>query len=171
MPLNRYGWTLALAAPLAVGCADEAPVAPVALPSAAVSPVASAAKPAAPTPVAPTPAAAAPQLADSKPNAPTPADAQPEAAAYQPPFPERVDLFVPPKRQGGVRIGQGEREDSVELLGFVRVDQPKAVLSINGLTMSLAEGGNEYGIEVISIQPPSVVLQRGRQRWQASLEN
>jgi hypothetical protein len=105
---------------------------------------------------------------------PTPADdeeAKPTVAEYKPPFPDRVDLFVPPKRQGGMRLKEGESEDSVELLGFVDVERPQVVLSVNGQVVPIAEGAAQYGVEVISIQPPKVVLQRGRQRWQASIEN
>ena len=90
---------------------------------------------------------------------------------YTPPFPERVDLFVAPKRQGGASSMQGEGQDAVELLGFIRLDRPQVVLSVNGQIVPIDEGATQYGIEVISIQPPMVVLQRGRQRWQASLEN
>jgi hypothetical protein len=109
----------------------------------------------------------APELA---PVAPT-KGAEPPApvADYQPPFPDRVDLFVAPKREGGAHAS-GESV-SVELLGFVEVDQPRAVLSINGQVTPIAAGGVESGVEVISIQPPMVLLQRGRQRWQATLEN
>jgi hypothetical protein len=105
---------------------------------------------------------------------PTPADAaeqRPAVAQYQPPFPDRVDLFVPPKRQGPARVKEGETEDHVELLGFVRVDRPEVVLSVNGQIAAIPEGDTEMGVEVISIQEPKVVLQRGRQRWQASIEN
>jgi hypothetical protein len=98
-------------------------------------------------------------------------EAKPTVAEYKPPFPERVDLFVPPKRQGGMRLKEGETEDAVELLGFVDVDRPQVVLSVNGQVVPIAEGATQYGVEVISIQPPKVVLQRGRQRWQASIEN
>lgn len=98
------------------------------------------------------------------------APAEQTVADYQPPFPDRVDLFVPPKRQGGARTN-GQEQDAVELLGFVRVDRPKAVLSINGQVASIAEGSAQFGVEVVSIQPPKVVLQRGRQRWQAGLDN
>lgn len=107
--------------------------------------------------------------------APTPAPAaseqKPAVAEYQPPFPDRVDLFVPPKRQGPARVKEGETEDHVELLGFVRVDRPEVVLSVNGQIAAIPEGDTEMGVEVISIQEPKVVLQRGRQRWQASIEN
>lgn len=92
-------------------------------------------------------------------------------AQYQPPFPDRIDLFVAPKRQGGAHSPAGESLEAVELLGFVNVDQPRAVLSINGTIAPIAAGAAQYGVEVISVQPPMVVLQRGRQRWQATLAN
>jgi hypothetical protein len=125
-------------------------------------------------PVAERPSIANSKQAPAAKSGPTPAvstEGQSPAAAYQPPFPDRVDLFVPPKRQGNVLVKDGGAEDSVELLGFIRVDRPQVVLSINGQVASIAEGATQFGIEVISIQQPKVVLQRGRQRWQASLEN
>ena len=97
-------------------------------------------------------------------------EGKPMVADYQAPFPDRVDLFVPPKRQGRARV-EGEAGDAVDLLGFVRLDRQQAVLSINGQITQIAEGASQDGVEVISIQPPNVVLQRGRQRWQDSLEN
>jgi hypothetical protein len=103
------------------------------------------------------------------------ADEQPAAGEslatdYQPPFPDRVHLFLAPKREG--RSAASNRDEAVELLGFVNVnDDRRAVLSINGTVYPVAEGESQFGVEVISIQPPAVVLQRGRQRWQASLEN
>jgi hypothetical protein len=91
-------------------------------------------------------------------------------AEYKSPFPDRVDLFVPPKRAGGASTAQSGGENAVELMGFVRVDRPRAILAINGEISPLAEGETQAGIEVISVHPPSVVLQSGRQRWQATLE-
>jgi len=92
--------------------------------------------------------------------------------AFEPPFPERTNLFQAPKRKGGGRSSsQGLSEISVELLGFVNVGGQRVALSINGMVWMVAEGEKQNGIEVISIQPPAVVLQRGRQRWQASFEN
>ena len=58
----------------------------------------------------------------------------------------------------------------MQLLGFVRVDRLRAILSVNGEIAPLAEGQSHFGVEVISVSPPNVVLQRGRQRWQATLE-
>ena len=110
---------------------------------------------------------------EEAPLTPTQADAEtppPTVAEYTAPFPDRVDLFVPPKRQGGARL-EGGTEDEVKLLGFIRVDRQRAVLSINGQITPIEAGASLDGVEVISIHPRSVVLQRGRQRWQASLEN
>jgi len=90
--------------------------------------------------------------------------------SFEPPFPDRIELFLAPKRQGrGVKKTVDGVENSVELLGFVNVNGQRVVLSIDGLVSPIAVGGIEAGIEVISIQPPSVVLQRGRQRWQVNL--
>lgn len=91
---------------------------------------------------------------------------------YQPPFPDRVDLFLPPKRgQNTVALDRKEGESAVKLLGFSNVDDIRVVLSIDGFVYPVAEGESRSGIEVVSIKPPAVVLQRGRQVWQASLEN
>jgi hypothetical protein len=105
---------------------------------------------------------------ETPPPAPPTADAAP--LAYQPPFPNRTDLFVPPKRAGGAASAQNAGDNAVLLMGFVRVDQPKAVLSINGEVAPMAAGESRFGVDVISITPPNVVLQRGRQRWQTTLE-
>jgi hypothetical protein len=158
-----------------VGCSRPVEeIAPV-----AAAPVVTAAV-ASPAPVEPisslTSVAAKAQAAEGAEGEMTPApavagEAEAPQAAYQPPFPDRIELFVPPKRHGGMVLTEGGSEDAVELLGFVKLDKPQVVLSINGLVTPIYEGGNQYGIEVISIQPPKVVLQRGRQRWQASLEN
>lgn len=97
---------------------------------------------------------------------------QPTQVAFEPPFPDRSDLFQAPKRQGRGRAqAKGQAESAVELLGFVNVDGQRVALSIDGLVTMAAEGDKQYGIEVISIQPPAVVLQRGRQRWQATFDN
>ncbi len=101
-------------------------------------------------------------------------EAKPESKqlAFEPPFPDRLEMFQAPKRQDSSRRGDtGQMESAVELLGFVNVGGQRVALSIDGFVTTIAEGGEQNGIEVISIQPPSVVLQRGRQRWQASFEN
>lgn len=91
-------------------------------------------------------------------------------ARFEPPFPHRTSLFEPPR--GGQSSGRRDEEhgNTIELKGFVDVNGPRAVLSIDGVLSPIPEGGEKYGVQVISIKPPQVVLQRGRSRWTASLE-
>jgi hypothetical protein len=113
---------------------------------------------------APAPNASAPsQLHQSNP-------AQPVAQNFAPPFPGRVDLFDPPHKSAGVARREEEHGATVELKGFVNVGGQQVVLAIDGVISPIPEGGEKYGVQVISIKPPSVVLQRGRSRWTASLE-
>jgi hypothetical protein len=165
---------------LTIGCAEETPelsataiVTPAVVQPRAAEPAAAPANPAT-VPVAtitpPEVKAVAHTEANAKGNPEGPLkDADSASGAYKPPFPDRVDLFVAPKRQGG-GPAQANGDNAVELMGFVRVDRQRAVLSINGEITPLAEGESQFGIEVISVRPPMVVLQRGRQRWQATLE-
>lgn len=93
------------------------------------------------------------------------------AREYAPPFADRIDLFTPPQVAAGV-YASGERDEtgqSVVLLGFANLDQPKVVLQINGVITPLADGEEELGVRVISVAPPEAVLQRGRTRWTASI--
>jgi hypothetical protein len=92
------------------------------------------------------------------------------AVQFSPPFPERLELFEPPKRAQSTVRRDDESGDTVELKGFINVDGQRVVLSIDGVISPIAEGGEKYGVHVISIQPPNVVLQRGRSRWTATLE-
>jgi hypothetical protein len=121
---------------------------------------------------APAPAPQSPKL-ESKP-VPAPDLANPKetkaVAAFTPPFPDRLDLFEAPKRAQSTVKRDDEHGETVELKGFINVDQPKVVLSIDGVISPVPEGGERYGVHVIAIQPPSVVLQRGRNRWTATLE-
>jgi hypothetical protein len=93
----------------------------------------------------------------------------PSTAAYEPPFPERLELFAPPKRVASEGPAGNTAEESVTLLGFIRVDRERAILDFNGQSLPAAEGETYFGVEIVSIRPPSVVLQRGRERWQTSL--
>jgi hypothetical protein len=107
-------------------------------------------------------------------NTPDVADAQqasPTTVAYTPPFPDRLELFQPPQRTLNAARREDEHGETVELKGFIHVDEPRVVLSIDGVISSVPEGGEKYGVQVISIKPPNVVLQRGgRQPWTATLE-
>lgn len=151
--LRRLSLPLCLA-PLLAGCHGETEPAPTAEPPATAAVV--------PKPVA-KPATPTPDLANPK-----VASAQP--ATFTPPFPDRLEIFEPPKRAQTSVKRDDEHGQSVELKGFIDVDQPRVILSIDGVVSPVPEGGEKYGVHVISIQPPSVVLQRGRNRWTATLE-
>ena len=156
---RHFAFLLCLSA-CATGCHSE-----VALqPNATGTPASSAA----------TATAAEPAKPAAKP-APTPDIANPKSAAepvaeFTPPFPDRVDLFEAPKRAQSTVRRDDEHGETVELKGFIDVDEPRVILSIDGVVSPVPEGGEKYGVHVISIQPPSVVLQRGRNRWTATLE-
>lgn len=88
---------------------------------------------------------------------------------YVAPFPSRKDMFVPPrikKNSPGSRVAEGD----VQLKGLVNIDEPKAILDIEGATTLLAVGGEKYGVKVVSIDDHQVTLQRGPTRWIASLD-
>ena len=91
-------------------------------------------------------------------------------AEFKPPFPERTDLFEAPKRAQNAVRRDDEHGQSVELKGFVNVDQPRVVLSIDGVISPIPEGGEKYGVQVLSIQPPNVVWKRGAKSRTATFE-
>lgn len=123
-----------------------------------------------------TPVAPASNLLQSEVKSPrksvlTPSQAPPAPTAiFTPPFPERVELFEPSKRADNSLRRSDEQGDTVELKGFINVDEPRVVLSIDGVVSPLAEGAEKYGVQVIRIQPPSVDLRRNGRNWRASLE-
>jgi hypothetical protein len=146
---------LSFAAALLVGCRRAADSAPASANASA-------------TPASPseTKTASAVAPADEHKNKP----AEPVAKNFTPPFPDRNDLFEPPRKSGGVARRDEEHGATVELKGFVNVNGPQVVLAIDGVISPIPEGGEKYGVQVISIKPPTVVLQRGRSRWTASLD-
>lgn len=90
-------------------------------------------------------------------------------ADYLAPYPNRVDMFVPPKdgpTSGSSYLAEGD----VQLRGFVDLGEPKVILDIEGATALVAVGGEKYGVKVVSIENQKVVLQRGPTRWTASLD-
>ncbi len=98
---------------------------------------------------------------------------QPDVAAkpFDPPYPGRTDLFAPPKKPDLETIARsgGRTNSSLALKGFVNVDGPKAILLIEGQLATLAVGDERFGVQVVSIAPPQITLQRGRERWTESL--
>ncbi|TWT66307.1 hypothetical protein Pla123a_47010 [Posidoniimonas polymericola] len=148
LPLHKSLAAAAVAMLVVAGCAEEP----------------------APLPTLPTPVR---EPSTRLPETPDDAEATPHRVAqWTPPYPQREELFAPPQRSRSTarRSGGGDDDESVQLIGFVTVDEIKAVLSIDGVIASVAAGTQKYGIEVIAITPPEVVLQRGRNRWTASLD-
>ena len=164
--INRWTKTsaIALACAVASGCADNANVddAPVRLPT----PFDTAAVKAEEV------TKATEDAAQEKAPASATAKAPEEAVAdYEYPFPDRTDLFEPRKHAARVaRLSSGESTESVVLMGFADIDEPRVVLAINGEAKALRSGEEALGIQVISIDPPRAVLQRGRSRWTVSIE-
>jgi hypothetical protein len=152
---TRFVW-LAFLAVAMVGCHSASAPLPGEV-NDGTTPQAAVAKPAEPPTAKPAPT-------------PTVAAQTRTARPFTPPFPDRSDLFQPPHRVESKQPRSNTTEGLVELKGFVNVDEPRVVLSIDGAITPLPEGGEKYGVQVISIKPPSVVLQRGRNRWTASLD-
>ena len=121
-------------------------------------------------PVVTTPSATPEAKTTATPDLANPKETKATVAVFTPPFPDRVDLFDPPKRAQSTIRRDDEHGETVELKGFIDVDEPRVILSIDGVISPVPEGGEKYGVRVIAIQPPSVVLQRGRNRWTATLE-
>jgi len=157
--LTRYS-CLPLSLAVIVGCQSAEKAAPT--PAAVSETSAQTASPPAPV-KAKSSAARTPDLANPK-------VASAQVVEFKPPFPERADLFEAPKRAQSTVRRDDEHGQTVELKGFVNVGEPSAVLSIDGVLSSVPEGSEKYGVQVISIQPPKAVLQRGRSRWTATLE-
>ena len=87
------------------------------------------------------------------------------------PYPDRVELFQPPRADpSSPHPVPAARNDDVLLKGFARAGQLRAVLVIDGTVASLAAGETRGGVEVVSIQPPSVILRRGHLRWTQTLD-
>lgn len=154
--VRRSYWLLCLGF-VVLGCSSAEEPAPKS--AVVATPPASAAAPAKPTIAPPH----APDLANPK-------VASARVSEFKPPFPERTDLFVPPKGSQSPVRRDDEHGQTVELKGFINVDQPRVVLSIDGVIAAVPEGGEKYGVHVNSIQPPKAILQRGRNRWTATLE-
>ena len=97
-------------------------------------------------------------VAITQPQQPAPGPEPPPA-----PYPHRTNPFLAPVQ------GDAGAAESVHLKGFVYVDQPKAILSIDGKTSIVVEQQELRGLKVVSINPPLVTLQQGELRRQLAL--
>lgn len=88
---------------------------------------------------------------------------------FTPPFPERVDLFLPPHEKPKVGDVPYAVVPDVSLRGFADVGGPRVLLSINGRVVTLAQGESHGDLSVLTLKPPSVTLRRGVMQWTESL--
>ncbi len=74
-------------------------------------------------------------------------------------------MDLPVVKQSDNRV----ENEPVRLIGFVDVGTLKALLAFDGKIRGLEVGEVHRNVEVVSIEPPRVTLQRGRERWITAL--
>lgn len=96
-----------------------------------------------------------------------PADTPPEEPqpAFQPPFPDRQELFLPPKGRPSTAAVRPSSNSEVLLKGFANPGDLHALLTIDGIVTPLRAGQSRGGIRVLDISPPEVTLRRGNRQW------
>lgn len=101
-------------------------------------------------------------------------NAAPIPVEFQPPFPKNEDFFTPPQVDV-VNVSSGAKNadgtPQVKLLGFVKVEggADRAFVQIGPLTDIVEAGQVVQGIEVISLQEPTITLQLNGARWNVSM--
>jgi hypothetical protein len=93
------------------------------------------------------------------------APAEEPAEPFQPPYPERTELFIPPDLTNVVRAPSTTAGPSIAVRGFMNLDGRHVLLEIDGAVHVLGEGKQQGGVQVVSIAPPRVTLERRGERW------
>jgi hypothetical protein len=114
-------------------------------------------------------AVVAPSASVVVPSDTAPSPSETPAEPFQPPYPNRAELFIPPDLTHVVRAPSSIDGPDVAVRGFMSLDRQHVVLEINGAVHVLEEGEQHAGVQVVSIAPPRVVLQRRGERWTAQL--
>ncbi len=83
---------------------------------------------------------------------------------FQPPFPNREELFLPPAERPASAT-RARSDHDITLMGFVNVDGKKALLKIDGIITPLGAGQSRGEIRVLAVDPPRVTLRRGNREW------
>ena len=92
-------------------------------------------------------------------------------ANFVAPFSETRDPFAVPKLTEKVKKNLPEPVRLVRLIGLVNVDQPMAMLSIDGKKMQLLKVGDRFdGVKLLEINLESVFLESGADRWSTGLQ-
>lgn len=102
------------------------------------------------------------------------AEAKPIPAEYAPPFPDNKDFFTPPLvdvQSSSNAMKNADGTPQVKLLGFVKIEggADRAFVQIGPLTDIVEAGQILQGIEVISLQDPTMTLQLNGARWNVSM--
>ena len=89
---------------------------------------------------------------------------------FEPPFPDRHELFFPPGNvDPAIAVAASRRSSGVVLKGFVRVRGLRALVDIDAEVAVLQEGNELSGVRLVSLQPPEATFQRRKRQWKASL--
>ena len=94
---------------------------------------------------------------------------QTETAQFEPPFPDRQELFLPPGPQEPVKPQAVRKDSSIQVKGFANADGMHALLMIDGRLTAMRVGESRGGVEVLSVKPPRVMLRQDGQSWTESL--
>ena len=97
-----------------------------------------------------------------------------EPVAFEPPFPDRTDLFAQPNANKVAAVVRERREQSgpdLQLKGFVNVGEPRAMLRIDGELWIARAGESRAGVEVVTITPPQVTIKRDEKNIELSLRD
>ncbi len=102
------------------------------------------------------------------------AEATPIPKEFEPPFPKNEDFFTPPQvdvSHFSATTKNADGTPQVRVLGFVKVEggSDRAIVQIGPLTDIVEPGNVVQGVEVISLQEPSITLQFNGARWNSSM--
>ncbi len=101
-------------------------------------------------------------------------DGKPIPPEFEPPFPGNQNFFTPPQVDIASTSGLAKNADGspeVRLLGFVKIEggSDRAIVQIGPLTDIIEPGSVVQGVEVISLQEPSITLQFNGARWNVNM--
>lgn len=101
-------------------------------------------------------------------------EGQPIPAEFAPPFPKNEDFFTPPQLDVAHVSNATKSADGtpqVRLLGFVKIEggEDRALIQIGPLTDVVEPGHVLQGVEVISLQEPTITLQFNGARWTVNM--
>jgi hypothetical protein len=98
-----------------------------------------------------------------------PAPSEKPVETFQAPYPNRTELFIPPDLTHTTVAPSGVAGPSIAVRGFMNLDGQHVVLEIDGAVYVLEEGRKQGGVQVVSIEPPRVTLERRGERWSVQM--